>query len=323
MTPEILLSICIPAYNQPKALSEVLDSIVIDFEDARVRDRVEIIIHDDASPFGSLAPVVSVYQEKYKNIRFVRHKENVGFDRNLLGAVNEALGKFCWLMSDNDALAEGALQKVVSFLDEYSDIGYAYVGARGYDGELKKELSGVAKSTEILCIESAEDFIRNYDLPGFVSSQIVRKELWDEVKKEKYVGNYWIHLSTILEFLPRASMLYIGIPLVKARGQSTWDKGGKGLTTFLFLHDIVNGLWQYGYSKKFIRGMNDGFARDLFGVMLYAKRRGLTFSARTAIQLCYKFYWYPTRLIFALLIFMIPQAIVDYFVKFKRYLCAY
>jgi len=318
MTSKILLSICIPAYNQPHTLREVLDSIVVGFVDPEIRERVEIIIHDDASPSGSLAPVVSAYQEKYTNIRFARNKENLGFDRNLLGVVNEASGKFCWLMSDNDALAEDALQKVVSLLDEYPDIGYAYVEACAYDGELKHELSPFNKSMKIVHIVSAEEFVQAYDLPGFISSQIIRKELWNEVKKEKYIGNYWIHLSTILEFLPKTSILYVGMPLVKARGQSTWDKGGKGLMTFLLLHDIVNRLEEYGYSKKFIRGMNNGFARDLFGVMLYAKRRGLTFSVRTAVRLWRKFYWYPTRLIPSLFIFMIPQTIVVYLVKCKR-----
>ena len=318
MTSEILLSICIPAYNQPNTLREVLDSIVVDFKDPQVRDRVEIIIHDDASPSGSLASTVLPYQEKYKNIRFARHEKNVSFDRNVLGVVDEALGKFCWLMSDNDALVEGALQKVVSLLVTYSDIGYAYVQARAYDGELKNELAGHLKSTEIAHIASAEEFVKFYDLPGFISSQIVRKELWDEIKKDKYIGNYWIHLSTILEFLPKTSILYIGTPLVKARGQSTWDKGGKGLMTFLLLHDIVNGLGQYGYSRSFIRDSNDGFARDLFGVMLYAKRKGLVFSAKTAIQLCRKFYQYPTRLIPSLFVFMIPQILIRYLIKIKN-----
>ena len=317
MTHGVLLSICIPAYNQPDSLCEVLDSIVVDFEDPKIRDRVEIIIHDDASPSGSLASVISPYQKKYENIHFTRHKENIGFDRNLLGVVDEALGKFCWLMSDNDALVEGALQKVISLLDKYPDVGYAYVQARGYDGELKNELGGDLKSMEIVRVASAEEFVQAYDLPGFLSSQIVRKELWDAVEKEKYVGNYWMHLSTILEFLPRTDILYVGTPLVKARGQSTWDKGGKGLMTFLLLRDIVNGLEQYGYSRSFIRDSNDGFARDLFGVMLYAKRRGLVFSIRTAIQLCRKFYQYPIRLIPSLFIFMIPQMVVAYFIKLK------
>ena len=150
MTHGVLLSICIPAYNQPDSLCEVLDSIVVDFEDPKIRDRVEIIIHDDASPSGSLASVISPYQKKYENIHFTRHKENIGFDRNLLGVVDEALGKFCWLMSDNDALVEGALQKVISLLDKYPDVGYAYVQARGYDGELKNELGGDLKSMEIV-----------------------------------------------------------------------------------------------------------------------------------------------------------------------------
>lgn len=318
MASKVLLSICIPAYNQPKALCEVLDSIVVDFEDPLVKNRVEIIIHDDASPSGSLAPVVFPYQEKYQNIYFARNKQNLGFDKNVLEVVSKAVGTFCWLMSDSDVFVRGAVKKVTTLLDGYPNIGYAYVQVRAYDDELKRELPSRPKSMEIVHITSAEEFILNYDLPGFLSSQIVRKELWDRVEKEKYIDNYWIHLSTILEFLPKTSMLYIGTPLIKAPNKNTWDKNGKSLMTFLSLHDIVNALEEYDYPKDFIHILNVRFARDLFGVMLYAKRRGLVFSIRTAVQLCYKFYRYPARLIPTLFIFMIPCVVLEYIAKLKH-----
>ena len=45
-----LLSICIPTYNRAHYLKECLGSIVAQFDDRDVRDNVEVVVSDNASP---------------------------------------------------------------------------------------------------------------------------------------------------------------------------------------------------------------------------------------------------------------------------------
>jgi len=302
-----LLAICIPAYNEPEAICLVLDSIADELADPAIAPLVEVIIRDDASPSCNLAPVIAPYQARYPNIQFSRNPQNLGFDRNLLAVVGEASARYCWLMSDNDAFVSGALARIITLLRENPDIGYAYVQTQNYDGDLRLELSSrPPRSTEIKRLNSAEEFITNYDLPGFLSSQIIRKDLWDGVNKEAYLGNLWLHASVILEYLPKTTLLYIGTPLVKARNRNTWVAGGKNLTTFLSLFDITSQLPRYGYSPAMVKKFHAKFAVDLPAVVLYAKRRGLVVRHTTLWSLIKRFYSYPVNLAQAILYTLVP-----------------
>ena len=105
-----LLSICIPAYNRPEFLKDLLKSIVKeDFSD------YEIIVSEDNSPkTDEIEKIVEEFQKLYLDIpiKFFRNETTLGYDGNFRTTINRSSGEFCVFMGDDDLIANGALAKI-------------------------------------------------------------------------------------------------------------------------------------------------------------------------------------------------------------------
>ena len=295
------ISICIPAYNAPEQLRETLKSIA---EAARGRTDIEVVIRDDGSPSGDLLPVVAPFMDQLR-INYARQPKNIGFDGNVLSVVGAATGEYCWLMSDNDWLLPSALDLLFGILAEHHKADYVYIDRISQLDELPK-----APFAASVHVATAEEFLLNHDYPGFISSQLIRRTLWDSVNKEKYRGNLWIHASTIMELLPRAYIVRSSAPLIRARNENSWVRGGKNLRTFLSLKRIVAALAQYGYKEAAVAQLERRFARDSFEVLAYAKLRGLPITCATAAEIIRSFKKQPIVLTGLLLLLYTPSILL-------------
>lgn len=80
-----------PVYNEMPFLKESLDSIL-----AQTYPNVEILIADNASTDGT-SDLCAEYAAKHKNIRHIRHAENIGQSPNFKFLPHHAHGTyFCW-----------------------------------------------------------------------------------------------------------------------------------------------------------------------------------------------------------------------------------
>lgn len=115
-----LLSICIPSYNRPNQLAELLLSIDCDPQ------HIEIVVCEDYSPkreetrsvvksFSSTSPYAVSYFE---------NEINLGYDGNLRRLIELAQGKFVMFMGDDDLFIPGAIDRFLTFLTEYKDKKY-------------------------------------------------------------------------------------------------------------------------------------------------------------------------------------------------------
>lgn len=112
-----LLSICIPTYNRASYLKELLDSIVCQFDDQEIYNQVEVIISDNASE-DNTTEMVAEYQKKYGNIRYSRNKENLGAVKNALILFELQIGKYIWLIGDDDAVAPNSIKYLISRIEK-------------------------------------------------------------------------------------------------------------------------------------------------------------------------------------------------------------
>src|SRR5438128_1806612 len=103
MTNTPLLSICIPTFNRADCLKQCLESIVSQFADPAIKDKVEVVVSDNASTDNTEA-VVKQFLDRFSNIHYRKNPENLGFDRNALALVEKARGEFVWFLGDDDAL---------------------------------------------------------------------------------------------------------------------------------------------------------------------------------------------------------------------------
>lgn len=115
------LSVCIPSYNRPDTLAELLDTVVRqDYDD------YEIVVSEDASPAqAEIVDRLSDYKTKHETIpiQISTNDRNLGYDGNFRRLIELARGEYCVFMGDDDLLREGSLAKIAEVVESYKNIG--------------------------------------------------------------------------------------------------------------------------------------------------------------------------------------------------------
>jgi glycosyltransferase involved in cell wall biosynthesis len=114
------LSICIPSYNRPNELRNLLASI--DCSPAEV----EVVICEDLAPKRDevRAVVTACAASSAYAIRYHENPTNRGFDGNLRRLVECATGEYILFMGDDDLFVLGALEHFIAFLKLHLDKPY-------------------------------------------------------------------------------------------------------------------------------------------------------------------------------------------------------
>jgi len=103
-------SICIPAFNRPAELRELLNSLV-----SEAPGDWEILISEDCSPRqAEITEAVKdfVSEHPYLSVRFLTTPANLGYDGNLRFLIDNAFGRYCVFMGDDDIWCPGALNEL-------------------------------------------------------------------------------------------------------------------------------------------------------------------------------------------------------------------
>jgi glycosyltransferase involved in cell wall biosynthesis len=114
-------SICIPAFNRPQELQELLNSIA-----SEPPGDWEILVSEDRSPRAAeIADVVRQFAQAHGllNVRYLTTPVNLGYDGNLRFLIDHAEGQFCVFMGDDDLWCAGALQKLSKATEEDREVG--------------------------------------------------------------------------------------------------------------------------------------------------------------------------------------------------------
>lgn len=119
MPPEIELSIIIISYNTKTLLGECLETL---FQPQKVN--LEIIVVDNASSDGS----VNLVEEKFKKVKIIKNKANLGFAKATNMGIKIAKGKYVLLLNSDTRTNSLALKMLVDFANKNPEIGI--VGAR-------------------------------------------------------------------------------------------------------------------------------------------------------------------------------------------------
>jgi len=243
------LSICIPTYNFGKFIGATLDSII-----EQAGDDVEIVVGDGAST-DDTAEVVKRYQNDFPNLTYCNFGKKGGVDHDIIKTVELAQGDYCWLMSADDTIKPGALNRVMQEielgLDTYLcnrtecdfDLTPLYekywldkrIDDRTFNFSDRREMFEYFKAARSLGA-----------LFSYISSIVFLRQRWSEVEiDDKLEGTNYQHVSTLFTILKRGGKhKYIGQSLVFCRGQndSFHQKGDYGIVT-RFLIDIDGYHW--------------------------------------------------------------------------------
>lgn len=118
-----IVSVVIPCYNYGRFLESCVRSVV-----AQQGVRARVLIIDDASQDDSRA-VAAELAARYPEVEFLAHEENQGhiatYNEGLLGW---ASGSYVTLLSADDELPDGSLERSVRLMESHPGVGMTYGG---------------------------------------------------------------------------------------------------------------------------------------------------------------------------------------------------
>lgn len=228
-----LISICIPTFNRALCLDTCIKSIISQFTDLDVKENIEIVVSDNASE-DTTKVLMETYTSKYpEHIRYHRHAQNIGFDRNLLHVVDMAAGEYCLTFGDDDAFIEGCFNELIQKIKKYRS-PYFMLNCWGYDNALQHQIHNKPNrhlssdthfptlSDFVKTLDTYIDIVGNF---GGMSVQLFSKSYWiHSVNKEQYIGSQTIHLFVLLSAFKDAPFTLLFSPMVKTRNDNMrWD----------------------------------------------------------------------------------------------------
>lgn len=207
-----ILSILIPTYNRATEIEGALNSIVRQ----EGLGNIEIIISDNAST-DNTEKVVKEFQSKYRFIKYSKLEENIGPDGNFLKVVELANGEYCYFLSSDDELKDGAILKFLNIFQS-SDIDIFLFNRENWLN--MKVFRGQEVPNKLEITVDAKEMARYIDqfdtlLPifSFLSVIAFKKTEWSRVVElenkniQKYIGSHYIHVFVLMSILKHGGIL--------------------------------------------------------------------------------------------------------------------
>lgn len=114
------VSVVVPCYNYGHYLPQAISSIL-----GQPGVELEVVIIDDASTDDS-ARVAQVIAASDPRVRAICHAENQGHIRTYNEGLFQVDGEYLVLLSADDMLADGALERATALLDRHPTVGFVY-----------------------------------------------------------------------------------------------------------------------------------------------------------------------------------------------------
>jgi abequosyltransferase len=248
------LSVCIPAYNRPRELIELLDSI-----DGQSAD-FEIVICEDHSPMREqITAAVEDFRRRAPHIRLHYHlnEKNLGYDGNLRRVVERASGKYCVFMGNDDLMHRGALARIQGAVAG-ENIGVVLRSYTSFDTDPNQIAEVFQYLAEDRFFPAGEQSIitfyrRSVVIPGMVVHRAAALQL----STDRYDGTLLYQLHLVANILTAKNGFYLREPIVNYRN---------GGTPFFGSSESEQGLYQPGkitteHSLNFMRVLRCDLAR--------------------------------------------------------------
>lgn len=239
----IIISICITTRNRSDFIGETLESVI-----SQANNNVEIVIVDGAST-DNTAEIIQRFKQKFGTIVYYRGEKNYGVDRDMATCIETARGTYCWLLSDDDWLAPGAIARVLKEIESGCEIYLCNATRCSVSMEPMKENFWLSRGVndKVFHLHDKKDFIKYCNqassigaLFSFWSTTIFRREEWLKTGLiDEFDGSCYAMASTLLSFIKRQCRLkYIRDSLVLWRiNDTTFSLEGGLVKRFLLDFD--------------------------------------------------------------------------------------
>jgi N-acetylglucosaminyl-diphospho-decaprenol L-rhamnosyltransferase len=144
-TPEV--SVIIVSYNTRELLRECIESILCEQGDGL---GVEVIVVDNASADGSAAMVA----ERFPQARLIANPDNRGFGAACNQGLEIARGRYALILNADIRAQQGALQRLVGFMDAHPDAAICGGQLRYPDGRVQPSCARELTLWWVFCEQS-------------------------------------------------------------------------------------------------------------------------------------------------------------------------
>lgn len=295
---EPLLTIAIPTFNGSKTIVQALNSVFRQIHPG-VESAIEIIISDNASTDGTRKVIDALGSAKSEVIKYFSNPSNVGFDRNIALLFERATGVYVLPLADDDCLEDGALDEIISFLQENSQVDAYFIGGAARP----------VREKNLVCRDGNEFFLTTEFRNGGISSNIFKRRTWNSIEVEQYFGCEWIHFAVLIDMLEKGcsaisrSTYMNEIPLLDKK----WGGNGRFIVVGLKLAAIFRKMNSATYTRavrqKAIDAIHDTF---YFKKIIRAKSEGFVVDISTLKIFIFLFKRYPTFWILDIPALMLP-----------------
>jgi glycosyltransferase involved in cell wall biosynthesis len=214
------LSLCIATFKRGKFIAETLESIL-----SQVDSELEVVVVDGASP-DETQEIVSRFAEKYPSLRYYREETNSGVDADYDKAVGYSTGDYCWLFPDDDLLAPGAMERLVSVIDTAPDliVANSEIWNADFTRSLHTRMLRVSEDREYGAADRDEAFVKLATSMSFIGSLIIKRSVWLARDRASYYGSLYGHVGVVFQEPPLERIAVIADPLLRIRyGNSMWS----------------------------------------------------------------------------------------------------
>jgi len=222
-----------PTRNRARFLDETLENVI-----SQTNDNVEIVIVDGASTDNTIE-VVHKYQQKFKNLVYYRGEKNEGVNRDMAKTIELSHGEYCWMLSDDDLLKPGGLERILKEIKSGYEIYLCNVTVCSlYMQPIREHLWLSSKVNDrVFDFGDRNEFIEYCDnansigaLFSYMSSIILRREEWIKTGYDHdFDKTAYALASSLFSFMRRRCRLkYIKSSLVLWRNdnESFQNEGG-------------------------------------------------------------------------------------------------
>jgi glycosyltransferase involved in cell wall biosynthesis len=216
-----LISIGLPTYNGARRIHRALDSIW-----AQHYPNLDVIICDNCSTDDTGAVCEQVKRE-HPEVRYYRHKENLGILPNFEFALDQAKGKYFMWLADDDALEPEVLTKYVDFLEQNPE--YQLVS-----GRIRYWKDGKEHHVEMVTLDDDNASRRVVDyylwvLWGGMFHGFMRTEIAQKVPTRKVYGNDWHYVANIAYLGKIKTLDFVGYNKYLGGSSGDWARYARQL----------------------------------------------------------------------------------------------
>lgn len=206
-----VLTIGITSYKRLNELVRCINSIHTKY----IND-IEILVSEDKSPLSSEIEqaVYQLSKTSVYNIRFTTNQVNLGYDMNLGAIIKKSKGEYIFFLSDDDAVIEGCLDKIIEIIKKQNTVGVMY-GPFCYS--FSKKLDRVRGESHYII--KGEKYAAKYIYDSILFSGLIfKKEYVERYDASKFKNYNYFQVYLFLEMIFKYGGYYFNQPSVLCIG---------------------------------------------------------------------------------------------------------